>query len=71
MDLATGQMIRRPRVETCKMMRMVIDRVEELARRQGFKTLKYFNRKREEMILTPADLLAGVGRGPQPAKTNF
>lgn len=63
MDLATGRMTRRPKYGKCKMARLVIERVETLAKRQSHKTLKSLNGKHEEMILTDADLLKGVG-GP-------
>ena len=65
MDLATGRMTRRPKCRKCRMTRLVIERVETLARRQGFKTLKFFNRKRQEMRLVDADLLEGVRDGRQ------
>ena len=39
---------------------MVISEVEELATQQGYKTLKFFNRKKEEMILEDIDLLTGL-----------
>ena len=42
------------------MTRMVIDRVDLIATKQGYKSLKFFNRKKEEMILTDADLLKEV-----------
>ena len=45
------------------MTRLVIKRVKTLAKRQGYKSLKFFNQKHEEMTLTNADLLKGVG-GP-------
>ena len=57
MDLATGRTTSRPRVEKVKMTRLVIERVETLARRQGYKSLKFFNRKHEEMELLDADLV--------------
>ena len=63
MDFATGRVFTRATVTACAMTRMAIERVELIATRQGFKTLKFFNRKKEEMILTDADLLEGVGRG--------
>ena len=43
MDLLTGRMITCNRVEYCKMTRLVIQRVKELAKEQGFQTLKFFN----------------------------
>ena len=63
MDLATGRMFTRPQVKVCTMTRMVIERVELLAEKQGYKTLKFFNRKRKEMMLQDTELLAGVGVG--------
>ena len=42
MDLTTGRMFTRPHVKTCAMTRMVIDRVELLAEKQGYKKLKVF-----------------------------
>lgn len=60
MDLATGRLIVRPKVMACLMTRVVIDRVDELARKEGFKSLKFFNRKWEE-VLENSDLLAGGG----------
>ena len=63
MDFATGRVFTRATVTACAMTRMAIERVELIATRQGFKTLKFFNRKKEEMILTDADLIEGVGGG--------
>ena len=60
MDLATGRTTSRPRVDKVKMTRLVIERVETLARRQGLKSLKFFNRKHEEISLLDADLVEGV-----------
>ena len=60
MDLATGRVTSRPRVEKVKMTRLVIDRVKTLAKRQGLKSLKFFNQKHEEMELLDADLVEGV-----------
>lgn len=60
MDLQSGLKITRPKVTQCAMTNTVIRRVEELAARQGHKTLKFFNRKKEEIIFPDADLTAGV-----------
>ena len=60
MDLATGRTMSGPQVDKVKMTRLVIERVEILARRQGLKSLKFFNRKHEEMSLLDADLVEGV-----------
>lgn len=42
------------------MTQTVIDRVEQMATKQGYVTLKFFNRKGEESVYEP-NLLAGVG----------
>ena len=60
MDLATGELIKVVRFDKCMMTRMVVDRVEQLATQQGYKTLKFFNRKKEELFLEDIDLLAGL-----------
>ena len=60
MDLATGELIRVTRFDKCMMTRLVINRVEQLAAQQGYKTLKFFNRKKEEMFLEDIDLLSGL-----------
>lgn len=65
MDLATGRIFTRPKVTACAMKRMVIEGVELLAEKQGYKTLKFFNRKRKEMMLRDADLLAAVSSNEQ------
>ena len=46
MDLATGRVFRRPKVTACAMTRMVIDRVDLIVTKQGYKSLKFFNRKK-------------------------
>ena len=61
MNLAAGRMIHRLKVDACTMTRMVVNRVELLATGQGYKSLKFFNRKRQEMILENSELLVGVG----------
>ena len=61
MDLATGNMKLFPKVEACTMTQMVVDRVKLMGKQQGYKCLKFFNRKKEEILLHPADLLAEVG----------
>ena len=47
MDLVTGELIWVLKVDKCTMTRMVIARVEELVAQQGYRTLKFFNRKKE------------------------
>ena len=49
MDLATGRVIRWPKVTLCSMIQMVIERVELLASLQGLKSLKFLDRKNQEM----------------------
>ena len=60
MNLATGRVIARQSAVPTAMPRMVIDCVELLTTRQGYKTLKFFNRKKNELMLSNADLLKGV-----------
>ena len=52
------------------MTKLVIQRVEQMARNQGYRTLKFFNRKRQEMLFDPIDTLEGVG-GRLPAKNEL
>ena len=63
MDLATGNVFRPPKITACTMKRMVIERVKLIVAKQGYKLLKFFNRKKEEMLSTPADMTEGVVRG--------
>ena len=58
LDLATGKVIERPKCDLVVMTDLVVKRVEEMAKEQGLKSNKFFNRKREP--LTPIDLLEGV-----------
>ena len=51
MDIATGQMINCPIITACTMAKMVIESVELITTRQGYKPLKYFNRRKQEMNL--------------------
>ena len=62
MDLATGEFITCCRADKFVMTRMVIERVEQLATQQGYRSLKFFNRNRQEMILDNIDLLTGLER---------
>ena len=48
MDLATGRVFGRPKVTACAMTQMVIDRVELISSKQGYKNLKFFNKKRRK-----------------------
>lgn len=59
-DLQSKSVIHASRVETVPITEAVIERVESIAKEEGFKSLKFFNRKKEEIILPDADLLAGV-----------
>ena len=69
MDLVTSNMKRFPKVESCAMTQMVVDRVELMGKQEGYKFLKFFNREKEEILLNPADLLAEVG-GDVEVSTN-
>jgi len=60
LDLQTGEAIKRPLggVKQCVITEPVIQRVEELATKQIFQSLKFYNRKREEAVWDrPDDLL--------------
>ena len=54
MDLMTGRVIPRPKVVPVVMTDSVKKRVEEMAKKQGVKSLKFLNRYRQP--LTPADM---------------
>ena len=53
MNLATGNMTRRVKCEAMKMTSVIVDRVQAMAARQGYKALKFYNRKLQAMELTP------------------
>ena len=42
------------------MTRLVVQRVEELATKQGYKSLKFLNRKKEPMLLDSIDKFVGI-----------
>ena len=48
MDLATGRVFRRPKVTACAMTCMVINRVDLITTKQGYKSLKFFNEKKRK-----------------------
>ena len=52
-------MIIRSKVTSCDMTQTVIDRVEQMAKRQGYVTLKFLKRVRETDV-SEHKLLAGV-----------
>lgn len=56
MDLQTGQMSRRVYCKSCKMMHLVIQQVDALAEKQGYKSLKFLNWKKELMLLNPIEI---------------
>ena len=60
-SLQSGKVINCPKVTSCKINLSVIALVEARAKKDGVKTLKFFNRKRDSILLTPADLSTGVG----------
>ena len=60
MDLATGRVFRRPKITACTMTRMGIERMELIVTKKCYKSLKFFNRKQEDTMLTPSDILEGV-----------
>ena len=60
MNLQTGELINRPVIKAAPMPNWAIKRVEELATSQGMKTLKFFNRRREEVSFSDPDHETGV-----------
>lgn len=61
MDLKTGRMSRRGHCKKCKMTKLVIDTVNEMAYRQGYKSLKSLNQKKQSIFLNLIDTLEGIG----------
>jgi len=59
MDLATGRVITRPKVTVIPVTDTIITRVEEMANKQGIKTVKFLNRKRQQLF-NNIGLTAGV-----------
>jgi len=55
MNLRTGELINRPVNKAAPMTNRTIRRVEGLAIAQGMKSLKFFNRKREEILFSDPD----------------
>ena len=60
MDLGSGRVVVRPKITPMVMTNLVKNHVEDMARKQGLKSMKFYNRKRQEMVFTPIDLLEGV-----------
>ena len=60
MNLQTGELISRPFVKAAPMPQWAIERVENLGRSQGMKSLKFYNRKREEILPSDPDIDTGV-----------
>ena len=60
MNLQTGELINRPVIKAAPMPNWAIKRVEKLATSQGMKTLKFFNRRREEVSFSDPDHETGV-----------
>lgn len=61
MDLQTGRMSRRGQCKKCKITQLVIGTVNKMAYHQGYKSLKFLNRKRQPMLINPIDTLKGIG----------
>ena len=55
--MATGELIHRPKCDKCVVIRMVIRRAKKLASMKGYKSPKFFNRKKQDMVLEDIDLL--------------
>ena len=60
MDLQTGRMSRRAKCKTCKMTKLVIDTLNQMAYKQGYKSLKFLDQKKHPMLLNPIDTLSGI-----------
>ena len=60
MDLVIGRIIRSQKMTVCAMTCIVSNCVDLLVEHQGHKMLKFFRRKKEEIMVRDADLLAGV-----------
>ena len=57
MDLYTGRKISRPQLTKCNMSPIIIDRVEELGKHQGVKSLKFCYQKSEDWLPVDIDKL--------------
>ena len=57
----TGMLITIPRVTPCKIMSSVIESIYTRAKKGRITSLKFFNHKKEPVLLAPIDLNIGVG----------
>ena len=60
MNLSTGKLITCAKVKPVAMTELVLKAVENFAALQGFRSLKFFNRKKEELLFLDSDLITGV-----------
>ena len=60
MNLSTGKLITCAKVKPVAMTDLVLQAVENFAELQGFRSLKFFNRKNEEVLFLDSDLITGV-----------
>lgn len=60
LNLSIGKMNTCMRVRLCEITDLVIQAVEKLAEPQGFRSLKFFNRKNEADLFLDSDLITGV-----------
>lgn len=58
MDLQSGRMSRRAKCRKCKMTKLVIDTVNNMAYNQGYRSLKFLDRKKRPITLNPIDTLS-------------
>lgn len=63
MFLQIGPNINIPNFTLCKIMTYLIEEVTQRALREEMNRLKFFNKNKETILLTPIDLIAGVGEG--------
>ena len=62
-DLRKVQLITRPKLADVTIIYVVINAVEKIAEKQGFNSLKFYHRKKKEIILPDVNL-TGVDRQP-------
>ena len=65
MNLSTGKLITCTKVKQVTITSLVIKAVKASATKQGFKSLKFFNRRKKEDLILDSDLITGVDESTQ------
>ena len=65
MNLATGKRVVCSRIVVCKMNEGVVNIVETMAENEGISSLKFSNRKNENVLLLDNDLITGVSENEE------